>query len=157
MPSNTVKLPDCANWKLWLGKEIEGDRDVGQLTLFVRDTPWELSGDSHKDFDDLMLSTRHHVIRGSVSRIWFCEQFRNYEIMREAISRGFKVCVELTLRNMVLQPDILDKATIYVKLPLQLKEGDFVCIGRPYRDEAFRIGTGTKVTPEQYAEDIFIM
>jgi hypothetical protein len=135
------KVP-CSQWALWYGREIEGSQDRGQYTLFVRrlEPPHTL-----RDFKDRF------------SRIWFCAEYRNWTMIRLATECFKDVCVEVKYGEQIPQ-DIFRKVRVYLKIPDQigLKRGDQLCFGSAYCDEAFEIGKGIKVSPEEYMQDIRI-
>ncbi len=77
-----------------------------------------------------------------------------WQLLREIAKHFRTVCVETTTKAYGNLPrDLLANFTIYLKLDFLMKQGDFVCVGPAYQDEAFRIGTGHKVKPEHYNTD----
>lgn len=149
-----ILKPACASWKIWLGPEIEGNTDRGVITCFVRELPPSVGR-----WDQLMKMMLEH----KVSRWWFCEEFFTtyrdaWNVVNLFASMYPKVCVCLDIFQRNKMPDrIPDNVTLYYKLELRhLRKGDHVCIGPKYADEAFEIGTGAKVTPKEYAQDIRI-
>lgn len=144
MPTNLPK-PPCATWKIWVGAEVEGTEFLGMRTLFIRD----MGNYSLKELWRLV-PTR---------RIWFCREFQNFDVIREALllyNQG-QVCVEYVYGETLLPSDIWCSARIYAKLPFCLKPGDFICHGVPFNDEAFRVGEGKQVSAEDYAGDTKIL
>ncbi len=78
--------------------------------------------------------------------------------MLRGIAKYFdSVCVEVEPKAALGIPaDIRRTARIYYKVVLvePPKNGDMVCIGLPFHDEAFEIGKGVKVKPEDYRRDL---
>lgn len=145
------KLPDCATWNVWYGHEIEGTEDLGEETLFVRKLPIAIEKLTDAFINQL-------TKKGHIERIWFCANFREWEKMRKLLPHFKKVCLEVNLRYYyMVPPDVRNKARLYFKVPVPLKPGDFVCVGLPFRDESFKIGSGVRVTPQQYSKDIKIV
>jgi hypothetical protein len=101
------------------------------------------------DFADFLRS------RPACRRIWFCKEFTKWAYVREALKYFDVVCVEVGYDAKLPPADILANTRIYLKVPtaFKLKSGDQVCVGAAYQDEAFEIGTGIKVMPEQYRND----
>ena len=145
-----MTLPPCATWQIWYGKEIEGSTDIGATTLFMRKLDCTVDDWNRLESDMAPRLTR----QGTVSRIWFCKEFTNWRLM-VAIGKHFeKVCVEVAHKSYDHLPrGIKMNYQIYIKLPLMLKPGDHVCVGAPFNDEAFEIGKGVRVKPEQYLSD----
>lgn len=138
-----MKVPPCKSWSVWVGPEIEGDVQLGAVTLFIRHA---------------MPGTLERYITASpwkVTRVWFCAEFTDWAMVRQAYQRfQGAVCLEVNAQTIERVPkDVRTHTRIYYKLDAGLKEGDFVCAGPAYRDEAFRIGTGHKVSCEQYLAD----
>jgi len=134
MSNLQASKPPCSDWEIWYGKEIEGHNNLNQLTLFVR------SGNFHK------------YTKG-FERIWFCKEYKNYKII-ESYLRTHTVAVEVTLNTYPLLSNYIKKyAQIYLKIDIDLKDGDQLCVGKAFEDEAFLIGSGNSVTPDQYYED----
>ena len=140
-----MNTPECAEWKLWVGYEIEGTKDIGVKTLFVRDA-----------------STSEIVKQlGSVPRIWFCKEFvtkQNWAIL--PYLKGRSICVEMTvelLQRSFLPQEVRDRCVVYLKVPVKLFKGDFICVGDAFKDESFEIGKGAIVTPDQYNKDVKIL
>jgi len=140
----SVQPPPCKRWGLWKGKEIEGDKDLGVLTLFVRRAELQAILDALSEDP-------------TITRVWFCHEFREYKAM-QTLFRQFKkhtFCVEVTEKSSERLPRwVWDKLTVYYKLRVSLKAGDFVSVGEAYADETFRLGTGAKVLPDQYLPDV---
>jgi len=129
-----LKLPKCSKWNLWEGKEIEGNTDLGTKTLFVR------AGNFEK-------------YKKKFSRIWFCKEYRNFDKIRNVIDTH-QVALEVTLNDISEIPsDVFQRVKIYLKVDATLKNGDEICIGTPFYDEAFLIGSGNSVHGEQYQND----
>lgn len=147
--------PPCSKWKVWVGKEIEGTKDIGVQTVFIREIPGMTV---EKDYKFMTMG-------GKVARVWFCKEFlhacaagKSWDIMRKIMSL-FPICaaeVEAQCVSMIPK-DIYAKLTVYVKLDIKLKDGDFVCVGPAFSDESFEIGKGAKVTPEAYANDTKVL
>lgn len=158
--------PECAKWNLWRGVEIEGQTDVGVPTLFVRNaTKVEIFSALDSGY--------------KLTRVWLCEEFLKGEDLIEmccwllAFKRGLSVAVAVKIGDVITADTarlkILQKFTskldamkaarfaVYYKLQLKgVREGDHICVGNAFADEAFRIGDGRKVTPDMYKDDTFI-
>jgi hypothetical protein len=144
--------PECASWEMWIGREIEGTSDLGEETLFIRKL--DISRNEFKENLELPKVLNRN---GRIQRVWFCKEIMNWPLIREIIKHFKTSCLEATLGRVPAIPlDLLAQCTIYVKVDVRLKKGDHICIGPSYEDESFCIGTGNKVTPEQYAQDIRI-
>ena len=143
----STKLPPCSEWGLWLGEEIEGHTERGVTTLFVRQLPEGFPLSYFEDSADL-----------GITRIWFCQEFNDWEML-EAIAPLFKTrCLESTPELLVhLRPAIRELVTVYLKIPVVLRPGDHVCVGPAFADESFEIGTGRRVTPSEYEKDKLIL
>jgi hypothetical protein len=157
-----MNKPPCSEWKIWKGPEIEGTEGVGIATLFIR---------SLSDFEGLTPESDFSLFaqKSGCKRVWFCKEFYLSEPtdtngkfiawkLIEAIGQHFEeMCLEVEPQSIQCVPkSIRAKARIYVKVNVELKPGDFICVGPAFNDESFKIGTGAKVTPEQYLQDIKI-
>lgn len=157
-----MKKPPCAEWRIWKGPEVEGTRSVGVSTLFIR---------SLQDFSGATPTVDWSFLKKSgCERVWFCKEFYRSEPTDDqgnfiawglvrAIGKHFsEICLEVEPKDYCSIPkDIKASATIYLKvLDVELKKGDFICVGPAFADEAFQIGTGAKVTPEVYLNDVRI-
>jgi hypothetical protein len=143
-----MKNPPCSNWRSWLGLEVEGDRAIGVKTLFVR------FGDVLKLLD----------ANPDVTRVWLCKE---YTASHSEISLTV-LCRKLRLRSIDIAVEVLAQyyreylylrpfVNYYIKYDVpDLKNGDHICVGPAFNDEAFCIGQGKKVTPGDYANDIRI-
>jgi hypothetical protein len=150
--------PDCANWKVWRGKEVEGTQGLGEMTLFIR----SLEGFQVTDESDMSFLAE----RSKCKRVWFCKEFafwcwgvvKSWKIL-ENIAKHFEVvCLEVEPKDLESIPlKFREKFVIYLKVNSVLKKGDFVCVGEPYSDEAFEIGSGKKVNPKDYERDTRIV
>lgn len=140
--------PPCAHWKLWLGPEIEGASDLGKLTLFVR----------HATAEAILAALLAYP---AVSRVWFCKEYfsgrSRADVLRTIESLGgLRVCSEIDYSNLAEFGWLRGWSVFYVKFPYALEEGDHICVGSAFSDEAFRIGDGNKVKPSQYLGDVFL-
>jgi hypothetical protein len=146
-------IPECAKWEIWRGAEIEGVSGLGDETLFIR--KFDTTPESFAAGGQALIDKMTH--KGMCRRVWFCKEFTNWGLLR-VIARHFKtVCIEATPKTYDNLPrDFKANFTIYLKLNFLLKEGDHVCVGASFQDEAFCVGTGAKVRPEQYANDVKI-
>ena len=142
--------PPCSKWQVWSGVEVEGQSQRGEPTLFIRAIPPE--------WNPLHWQRVTKNKDGSLKfkRVWFCAEFTDWEHVRFAMRTIPTVCVEVKAIDAWPPADILKNAVIYLKLPLTLKPGDHVCVGQPFEDEAFMIGTGQKVGNGDYLQDVFI-
>lgn len=141
----SVKTPPCNDWGIWEGLEIEGTVDRNEKTLFVR------RGDPRKYFKNY-------------KRIWFTKEFRGPKaeaIMIEALQQKKNVAIETDFNELTILEHnespltiIFSESRLYPKYSTTiLKKGDQVCIGQRFKDEAFEIGKGQAVEPNQYLED----
>ncbi len=145
----TNNQPPCAVWKMWIGSEIEGYDDLGVRTLFVR------SGPILDELDK----------RPDIKRVWLCKEFLNGHPMdyitvmcQKLKDRGIKICVEVSISMFgEYVYELRRLCTFYVKWDTDiLQPGDHICIGNAFSDEAFKVGNGNKVSPQQYENDEFI-
>lgn len=161
-----MNQPECSNWNVWVGKEIEGETSRGQMTLFVRELP---SAHNFKTLRSKALAAYPVEDRGMpLRRIWFCEEFiatcPNWNFIECAVEAGFTepcVCVTYPFPSPSVSwfvRTLAGKAAVYLKLSDLnfLSAGDHVCIGKKFADEAFALGQGRKVVPEDYRNDIRI-
>lgn len=140
--------PPCAKWKAWLGNEIEGQTHYKELTLFVR-------------AGDVLTLLDHHT---GVNRVWLCKEFLFSHceasltiLCRKLRLRGVTVAVEVPLSQFREYGYLRPFVNYYIKVELNaLLPGDHICVGPAFSDEAFLIGTGVKVAPEQYLDDVEI-
>lgn len=152
-PVSSPKLPDCSKWHVWKGPEIEGHSSKGVQTLFIR---------SLEKFPRIAPTDDLSFLRtnSKCSRVWFCKEFKNWAMIK-AIGKHFdEVCIEVEPKCLLAIPlKLRETCRIYLKviLPAPLKAGDHVCVGLPFADEAFEIGTGATVKPEDYQKDIKII
>lgn len=142
--------PECSKWSIWIGKEVEGSSDIGVETLFIRSLSTTVD-EFERQADALIPAMTR---RGEITRVWFCKEFTDWKLLR-AIAKHFKtVCMEVSIKQYGNLPrDFQTDFTIYLKVNLLMKAGDHICVGPPFQDEAFKIGTGVKVTPQQYSND----
>ncbi len=143
--------PPCADWSIWVGGEVEGSSDLGATTLFIR-----ALNSTPEEFEQLSKDLVPRLTKkGTITRVWFCKEFQNWPLIR-VIAKHFKtVCLEVTPKGYDNLPrDFKTDYTIYLKVPFMLKKGDHICVGAAFQDEAFQIGTGNRVSPEQYLNDV---
>lgn len=145
-------IPPCSNWKLWIGKEVEGRDHVGETTLFIRDL-------GNINFAEA-LQLAEKSAGEPITRVWFCKEFLEYwqkiryKVIRQALENSMIVCLEVPISGLGSIPeDVFEKVKIYYKIEAVLKEGDHICIGHPFSDESFPIGSGFNVIPEEYLND----
>lgn len=142
-------LPACSKWGVWVGVEIEGSDALGEPTVFIRRLPPAL----YNKGADLSVLTHN----GKYSRVWVCKEFEEWDMVRAFFKVFKKVVLEVSARTYGNLPrDIIQRAQLYYKLPVRLKPGDVVCVGPAFEDESFVVGTGKKVTPDQYGKDVCI-
>lgn len=146
-----MQKPPCSTWSVWTGLEIEGNKEVGAKTMFIRRFA--------PPFDQLKTWLWEH----SISRVWICKEMVHFlhrkgqwtdfmNTMKEA--NVTSIAIEATLFNVRMIPlDVFNEARIYLKITAGLKPGDQICVGRAFHDEAFEIGSGVRVTEEQYGQD----
>lgn len=156
--------PPCATWNIWKGAEIEGTKDIGVSTLFIRKLPLAITT-KRSEYSTIDLAFMR--TRSNTNRLWLCKELmlwaanhNGWELIHRVMSYYEKVAIESTPELLLSIPlSVRDKAQIYLKvLPnipphLNLRAGDFVCVGPSFSDEAFAIGTGKKVSPSQYLND----
>ena len=149
MTPSPADKPECADWGLWLGAEIEGHTGLGARTLFIRRLP-------------VAITAEWLVEKSKADRVWFCKEFKDWPRL-EAIASKFpsaNVCIEIEAPVYRSLPAAFRKDyVIYVKVPsvVGLKAGDHVCVGAAFSDESFMIGTGAKVNPGDYGADTRIL
>lgn len=133
--------PECSEWSVWEGPEVEGDFDRGVKTLFVRSGFNPIEND-----DDLWLLKKY-------KRVWFCAEYYKVSVINwVARFTPLNVCYELNAA-FTKRSEIDPKVKVYAKVNLGLLEGDQICVGPPYKDESFVIGKGQKVSPQDYSSD----
>jgi len=169
----TTELPACSKWKVWTGKEVEGEHERGEPTLFVREFPP----------DDLWAYIRGMCFRNGLLRVWVCEEFFDFsaeyiptrdslyqhlvqrlsEIVERVSPYFGTVCLCMRASMAESWPSgriILPQGfRLYLKLSLPaelLDERHTLCVGPAYADSAFNLGQGIRVRPADYAEDIFL-
>jgi hypothetical protein len=143
--------PACANWKIWVGREVEGSDDLGVVTVFVRENPTPEGYNLDQRWNVLSDRIRHLRIR----RFWFCKEFRDWEVIQRACCFPVKVCLE-AVPGETIPDDVRPFLTVYWKVPnVPLVPGDFICVGPPFLDEAFKlsVGEGRRVNPDMYRND----
>ena len=157
---NNDDKPECANWRVWLGKEVEGVDDLGVTTLFTR----EVGFFEHPDVIKLFSSPP------KIKRFWFCKEYLIYacalkggfdEIYR-CIDSDMTVCLELRhdfARN--IPADILDSCKLYYRIPeVALKAGDHISWGEDFNYYYTKVSESDfdhKNNPKEYREDIKIL
>jgi len=133
---------------VWIGREIEGNSEIGVQTLFVRELR------NGRTPESLKLAHPH------IDRVWLCKELSlNAALLRAFIAQFHTCCIEIAIDGKTtpnLWQIIKAHCKVYLKIPIALNAGDFVCIGEAFNDEAFEIGTGFKVQPHQYLADIRI-
>lgn len=138
---NDFIKPNCSTWSIWEGLELEGNVDIGVKTLFIRNC-------SKEDI------TKHCK---NYTRIWFCEEFKNWELIRYCKTLCPNINLAVYYEDMKDLPvDIFDMCRLYVKLNLQLKHGDQLGVGKDFRQEFFVIDNGIKIDNTIYHKDVFI-
>ena len=144
------ELPECASWNVWLGKEIEGSVDIGELTLFIRNLTFKADSEKAE-------AIKVGILKLGIKRVWVCADFRQWAQLRLLLPLFEKVCIEVNADFYRMVPlDLLRTSRLYFKIPFPLKDGDFVCVGLPFEDQSFKVGSGIKVNPSQYTKDIKI-
>lgn len=144
------KPPECSTWRLWVGKEVEGNsKQLGVKTLFVRDASEAFIREQALDF--------------RVRRIWFCKEFlvplAPHCRTIASFLDDYDVAIEVLSSQVERLPKHLrERAQLFLKIPHipKMKKGDFICAGPPFEDELFEVGKGLKMTPKSYMEDIRI-
>jgi hypothetical protein len=151
-------LPSCEHWQIWVGHEVEGETERGSLTLFIRKNL------TQKDLDVFFAQYLEMCRRENqrFTRIWFTKEFLTWQVFRYAKTIADIVCLEVEIIEYFPQQKVGRKlplnlfhgVQLYVKIPLQLRRGDHVCIGYAFEDEAFLVGSGRKVSPRDYRDDV---
>lgn len=145
-----INKPPCADWSLWVGEEIEGSEATGKgiKTLFVR---------SLAAFPSLLLPDSDLSIlrtKSNCTRVWFCKEFEQWALMLRIAELFQEACLEVEPKRYSSVPmKVRKKCRVFIKVGIELKPGDVICVGPAFADESFTIGTGNKVTPEQYGND----
>lgn len=143
-----MTIPSCAEWKVWIGQEVEGTDETGVMTLFVRELKPDQLG---------LLQTMRDEKK--INRIWFCREFISIMAIRVAMKLFDRVCLEILPQDIQKFPkDIFNGCKLYVKLycpPLKL--GDQLCVGIDFDIMAFQYGKGAPTTPDMYAGDVKIL
>ena len=137
--------PPCSTWSVWLGPEVEGQTDLGERTLFVRKA-------SLARVEELVAA-----YSPSVTRVWVCKEFACWSAIRRLKAAFGKVVIEVDRHTVGAMPkELFDGCQLYYKLPVELKQGDYVCVGPAFSDESFRVGRGDQVDPAMYRRDELI-
>lgn len=134
-----LKKPKCANWSLWEGNEVEGNTDKGVKTLFIR-----------------KIVDKKEILSwlNAYDRIWFCEEFQDQDFIKQAIKIHNNINISLYVNDIDKYTKWnLKNSRVYLKIPIVLKPKDYICIGKPFEDESFEIGSGFKVKPKDYIND----
>ncbi len=151
-----MKQPPCANWNVWIGREVEGHISIDKSTLFIRriDFPHQVN------FKELKSRWAPKI-----NRVWFCKEFNDMDVINSATKYFKEVCVELTLSQLTQMIDcnprearsfyrkVLSKVFIYLKVGNVLKQGDHICVGNAFREESFVLNNGRRVTLKNYLGD----
>lgn len=141
-----MTIPPCANWNIWLGPEVEGQDNeaLGKKTLFVR------QGDPYP-----YVTKTGSRFNPSIVRIWFCKEFKDMVVVQD-LANFFPVTLEVSLSTWyLLKKSVMEneRITLFFKLPISLRQGDHICVGPAFSDESFKIGTGSKVSVQDYLKD----
>ena len=142
--------PDCANWKMWEGPEIEGYTDLNERTLFVRAA---FQTEIVKE-----LSEKKHT------RLWLCDEYsklvnNNFlEVLRKNFTE-LKIVIGCTYDTyLTLSKFVKENFQLYIQLNnLQLKKDDHIKVGNLFYEESFLMGQGKKSNPQLYSNDIKIL
>ena len=137
----SLKKPECSKWKVWIGRECEGNEDFGHVTLFVR---------SHCSEKFLKQCLKEY----GINRVWFTKEFTNNKVIKAAIELGIKVCLERTL-SQAKKLSSFQQRTTRVYLTLGEVWFDFIKYGVPYREFVIEPTPIQTMTPE-YFEDVKI-
>lgn len=141
-----MNKPPCAHWKAWIGPEIEGHTDLKEQTLFVR------VGDVLALLDEYP----------DITRVWLCKEFLFSHcqaslviLCRKMRLRDVRIAVEVPLSQFSEYLFLRPFVNFYIKVELNtpLLPGDHICVGPAFNDEAFLIGSGNRVEPDQYLGD----
>jgi len=158
----TVQMPANMLWRVWVGREAEGpQKERGKLTLFIRslDTPNDPVVLSQVDFS--VFKTHKRFPGEEIRRVWFCREYTRLaqwnvvNAFRKVFDEVFIECTPGSFDS--LPKELRLAATIVVKVPLMLKDGDWVCVGGAYQDETFVIGGGSKVDLIEFSKDIKLL
>jgi len=134
----SLKKPECSKWKVWIGRECEGNEDFGHVTLFVR---------SHCSEKFLKQCLKEY----GINRVWFTKEFTNNKVINSAIKLGVKVCLERTF-SQAKRMSSYQKRKTRVYLTLGNVNFDFIKVGLPYREYVIEPNFIITET-QQYFED----
>ena len=130
---------------MWMGREVEGVSNLGEMTLFARGGDIWKALDQHKD----------------ITRVWLCKEYlakhdieATLRLLQRLVYKDYRTALEVPYEAHGVYQRLYAFAVVYVKLELPLRLGDHICVGYPFRDESFEIGRGNIVTPDSYKADI---
>jgi hypothetical protein len=144
----SLPKPPCSKWDKWIGAESEGHTDIGKMTVFVRKV--SCLSDLIEYRDQMALKYNQPI-----SRVWFCIEFRNWDLIRACVPYFDQICVAVSPTEDVPPWQGGYHCRLYVRIPMnfKLRPGDYVAVGPDYHEEMFEIGTGDRNTPELYKND----
>ena len=139
--------PDCSQWNIWEGKEIEGFTDINARTLFIRKAS--------------RYKIQEVIVKGQYTRLWFCDEYDDLEEkwIRSITDLCPKIIFGVTYQKYLTLPSYIKQDfQIYLQLNdlVDLKKDDHIKLGTLYSEESFLVGTGKKAHPEFYNQDIKI-
>jgi hypothetical protein len=148
--------PPCSKWNIWYGGEVEGADDLGVKTIFVRDLKDRSLASLRKDYPH-------------IHRIWFCDEFRDWVTIEEALSLYHTVCITvnypISRRDFENIPmSILRRAKFYWRISVEswlitaLSALEcHICLGKPYEELIVKSSYGSRVSKEIYCSDTKIL
>lgn len=154
-----IQKPPCADWKVWIGPEVEGETQRGEPTLFVREA-------THYKLNDLLLIECPHI-----KRVWFCEEFVETPIAEFVVEHVLRTLLQVDVAlSIETKPDLIESWTtwrkslpealrkrisFYFRLRTDWNEGDHICVGPAYSDSIIKIPPAS-VSPIDYVKDVRI-
>lgn len=165
--------PPCAEFKVWVGLEIEGSTGLGSPTVFVRSmdgypeslviNPVELSDylDEHAQrfYHDHVI----HLRKGLVPRIWFCKEFRDWGFIESCVESYETVCIEFTAEEYIRGAEpptayLRERTRPYIKLGKPssyfVRRGSHFFFGERFSEESCMLKGKEDVAPKNYEADI---
>lgn len=138
--------PPCAAWAVWEGPECEG-MDFKKRTLFVR------RDFSYRDGGDRKIASQFR-------RFWFCAEYDDWDTIDLISGTGVEVIVECHIAENLNLPSRIAKARlcgarVFLKFGtlLDIKTGDAIAFGEPYRESSYELKSPTLAEPTDYLDD----
>jgi hypothetical protein len=144
-----MSKPPCADWILWIGKEIEGHTDIGKWTMFAR---------GGNVLNELARCDK------PIQRVWLCKEYLHghaipqiLDLLSRCLDRNLHTAIEVPMAEVEEYRLLYNWAVPYIKWNIELPVGAHICVGEPFHDELFLIGEGKRMTPAPYMDDIRIL